>query len=86
MAVVSDGSYNVPKSLVYSYPVSCHNGEWKIVQGLAGAELPVLDMTKDQTEPLIPQTFGPTTIDREAIKSVGDPNKLFTREREGWTG
>jgi malate dehydrogenase len=34
MAVVSDGSYNVPKGLVYSYPVSCHNGEWKIVQGL----------------------------------------------------
>jgi sulfite oxidase len=60
--------------------------EWKIEQGLAGAELPVLDMTKPQTEPLVPQVFGPCTKDEEAIKSVGDPNKLFTREREGWTG
>ncbi|KYQ93768.1 malate dehydrogenase [Tieghemostelium lacteum] len=34
MAVYSDGSYNVPKGLIYSFPVTCHNGEWSIVQGL----------------------------------------------------
>ena len=34
MAVPSDGSYDVPKGLIYSFPVTIKNGEWKIVQGL----------------------------------------------------
>jgi len=34
MAVVSDGSYDVPKGLVFSFPVYIHNGQWEIVQGL----------------------------------------------------
>lgn len=33
MGVYSDGSYNVPAGLVYSFPVTCKNGEWTIVQG-----------------------------------------------------
>lgn len=33
MGVYSDGSYNVPAGLIYSFPVTCANGEWKIVQG-----------------------------------------------------
>jgi len=34
MGVVSDGSYGVPKDIVYSFPVSVENKQWKIVQGL----------------------------------------------------
>jgi malate dehydrogenase len=34
MAICSDGSYNVPKGLIYSFPVTCKGGEWSIVQGL----------------------------------------------------
>ncbi|WZZ13782.1 hypothetical protein YC2023_106871 [Brassica napus] len=34
MGVYSDGSYNVPAGLIYSFPVTCRNGEWSIVQGL----------------------------------------------------
>ncbi|EFA76347.1 malate dehydrogenase [Heterostelium album PN500] len=34
MAVCSDGSYNVPKGLIFSFPVTCRGGEWTIVQGL----------------------------------------------------
>ncbi|XXG89646.1 hypothetical protein AAC387_Pa12g1599 [Persea americana] len=34
MGVYSDGSYNVPVGLIYSFPVTCCNGEWTIVQGL----------------------------------------------------
>jgi malate dehydrogenase len=34
MAVASDGSYDIPEGLVYSYPVTTSNGEWEIVQGL----------------------------------------------------
>lgn len=35
MGVVSDGSYGVPKDIVYSFPVAIENKQWKIVQGLA---------------------------------------------------
>ncbi|GAX78055.1 hypothetical protein CEUSTIGMA_g5497.t1 [Chlamydomonas eustigma] len=35
MGVVSDGSYGTPAGLVYSFPVTCADGKWKIVQGLA---------------------------------------------------
>jgi malate dehydrogenase len=35
MAVPSDGSYGIPEGVVYSYPVTCRNGGYEIVQGLA---------------------------------------------------
>ncbi|MCB1685452.1 MAG: malate dehydrogenase, partial [Pseudomonadales bacterium] len=34
MAVYSDGSYDVAPGLIYSFPVVCKGGDWKIVQGL----------------------------------------------------
>jgi malate dehydrogenase len=34
MGVASDGSYGIPKDVMYGYPVTCANGEYKIVQGL----------------------------------------------------
>ncbi|KAF6207528.1 hypothetical protein GE061_015974 [Apolygus lucorum] len=34
MAVLSDGSYGVPADLMFSFPVTIANREWKIVQGL----------------------------------------------------
>ena len=34
MGVISDGSYDIPKGLVFSYPVTCKNWKWTIVQGL----------------------------------------------------
>jgi malate dehydrogenase len=34
MAVPSDGSYGVPEGLISSFPCTCENGEYKIVQGL----------------------------------------------------
>jgi len=34
MAVPSDGSYGIEKGLIYSYPVTCKNGKYQIVQGL----------------------------------------------------
>ena len=35
MAIPSDGSYGIPAGVIYGYPVSCSNGEYQIVQGLA---------------------------------------------------
>jgi malate dehydrogenase len=34
MGVVSDGSYGIPAGVVYGYPCTTENGEWKIVQGI----------------------------------------------------
>jgi malate dehydrogenase len=34
MAVASDGSYGIDPGVVYSYPVSCSNGDYAIVQDL----------------------------------------------------
>ncbi len=34
MGVPSDGSYGVPEGLISSFPVTCSNGQYEIVQGL----------------------------------------------------
>ena len=35
MAVASDGSYGIDEGVVYSYPVTCRGGDYRIVQDLA---------------------------------------------------
>ncbi|TAK55999.1 MAG: malate dehydrogenase [Gammaproteobacteria bacterium] len=35
MAIPSDGSYGIPEGVIYSYPVTCRDGRYTIVQGLA---------------------------------------------------
>jgi len=35
MGIPSDGSYGIPQDVLYGYPVTCANGEYTIVQGLA---------------------------------------------------
>lgn len=39
MAVHSDGSYGIEEGVVFSYPVTCKNGEYEIVQGLELSDL-----------------------------------------------
>ncbi len=34
MSIPSDGSYGIPEGVVYSYPVTCRDGQYQIVQGL----------------------------------------------------
>jgi malate dehydrogenase len=34
MGIPSDGSYGIPKEVMFGYPVTCANGEYSIVQGL----------------------------------------------------
>ncbi len=43
MGVYSDGSYGIEKGLIYSFPVTCANGDWSIVQGL-----PVSDFSREK--------------------------------------
>ncbi|MFK8015813.1 MAG: malate dehydrogenase [Gammaproteobacteria bacterium] len=34
MGIPSDGSYGIDEGVVYSYPVTCSNGQYEIIQGL----------------------------------------------------
>lgn len=38
MGVISDGSYGVPEGLVFSFPATCKDFEYKIVEGLTLSE------------------------------------------------
>lgn len=35
MGIPADGSYGISEGVIYSYPVRCRNGEYRIVEGLA---------------------------------------------------
>ena len=34
MGIYSDGSYDIQEGLIYSFPCTCKDGDWTIVQGL----------------------------------------------------
>jgi len=38
MGVPADGSYGIPEGVIYGYPVTCKDGQYKIVKGLAVSE------------------------------------------------
>jgi malate dehydrogenase len=50
MAVYSDGSYGVTEGLIYSFPCTCEDGQWKIVQGLEISDFSRSKMTETETE------------------------------------
>lgn len=52
MGVPSDGSYGIPEGLVYSFPVTCKDGDYSIVQGLAIDEFSqtMMDTTQKELE------------------------------------
>ncbi len=50
MAVMSDGSYEIPEGVIYSFPVRCKNGKYEIVQGLSVDEFSRKKMTETYNE------------------------------------
>ena len=38
MGIPADGSYGIPEGCLYGYPVTCHNGKYQIVKGIAVSE------------------------------------------------
>jgi len=59
MGVFSDGSYNTPVGVMFSFPVRCSKGTWTIVQGLsmdefacAKLELTATELTGEREEAL----------------------------------
>ncbi|MFM7538000.1 MAG: malate dehydrogenase [Acidimicrobiales bacterium] len=62
MAVVSDGSYGVPEGLVSSFPCTCANGQWSIVQGLD---------IDDYSRSKIDATVAELEDERTAVRDLG---------------
>jgi malate dehydrogenase len=62
MAIPSDGSYDVQEGLISSFPVTCSNGAYEIVQGL---EL------SDFSQSRIEVTVQELAEEREAVKQLG---------------
>ena len=52
MGIPSDGSYGIPKDLMFSFPVTCQNGEYTIVQGLSinASSQAYIDKTRQELE------------------------------------
>jgi malate dehydrogenase len=62
MAVPSDGSYGVPEGLMSSFPCTCENGEWEIVQGLE---------IDDWSRARIDASVAELTEERQAVSDLG---------------
>ncbi|MFM7045059.1 MAG: malate dehydrogenase [Ilumatobacteraceae bacterium] len=62
MAVPSDGSYGVPEGLISSFPCTCTDGTWSIVQGLD-----INDFSRGR----IDATAGELADERDAVRSLG---------------
>ncbi len=56
MGVYSDGSYGIEKGLIYSFPVTCKNGRYTIVQGLSVDDFSRAKMEDTQKELLEEKT------------------------------
>ena len=50
MAIPSDGSYGIAPGVIYGYPVTCANGRYSIVQGLATDDFSVARMQATERE------------------------------------
>ena len=50
MGVYSDGSYDIEPGLIYSFPCTCANGDWQIVQSLPVDEFSRSRMGATETE------------------------------------
>lgn len=61
MGVPSNGSYGIPAGVIFSFPVTCQNGQYKIVQGL---EISESDREKMQ------KSYQELITEQEAIKHL----------------
>ena len=61
MSIPSDGSYNIPEGVIYSHPVICKNGTYKIVQ-----DLEISNFSKEKMN----ATYEELVEEKESIKHL----------------
>ncbi|TKG72304.1 malate dehydrogenase [Prauserella endophytica] len=62
MGIPSDGSYGVPEGIISSFPVTCKNGKYEIVQGLQ-----IDDFSRERIDASVREL----TEERDAVKQLG---------------
>lgn len=62
MSIPSDGSYGVPEGIISSFPVTCANGEYSIVQGLE---------IDDYSRTMIDASAAELISERDAVAELG---------------
>ncbi|MEY2995263.1 MAG: hypothetical protein RLZZ39_88, partial [Actinomycetota bacterium] len=62
MAIPSDGSYGVPEGLISSFPCTCADGKYSIVQGLD---------IDDYSRGKIDASTGELAEERQAVRDLG---------------
>ena len=62
MGIVSDGSYDVPEGIMSSFPCTCANGDYEIVQGLD---------IDDYSRAKIDASTAELVEERDAVQSLG---------------
>lgn len=61
--------------------------EWRIEQGLTAHVLPILDQSGAEPKAIPPGDYNwEQWKDAAAIDAIGDREKLFARELDGWVG
>ncbi len=61
MGIYSDGSYGIQEGLIYSFPCTCSDGQWSIVQGLEVTDFSRQKMSETETE---------LSEERDAVKAL----------------
>ena len=61
MGIISNGDYGITEGLMYSFPVSCKNGSYKVVQDLSMDDFS-LEMIKATEKELLDE--------RDAVKNL----------------
>jgi malate dehydrogenase len=61
MAVPSDGGYDIPEGVIYSYPMTCSGGAYRIVPGL-----PVNDFSRERMQ----ATYRELCEERDGVKDL----------------
>lgn len=62
MGVYSNGEYGIQKGLIYSYPCTCKNGDWTIVEGL--------DVSSDFSQEKMKATETELAEERDAVSHL----------------
>lgn len=62
MGIPSDGSYGVPEGLISSFPVTCKDGKYEIVQGLE-----INDFSRERIDASVQEL----SDEREAVRALG---------------
>lgn len=61
MAIPSDGSYGISEGIIYSFPVTCKNGEYSIVK-----DIPIDDFSRERMD----ATMNELTEERDGVKDL----------------